>query len=575
MSLTGVITNQIDGQLGIGNSSATQTAVIIGCSVSGIVGVPLSIGSQTQLVAAFGAGKLVEDGAFILANGGSPQWFMPVNPSIAGAISTPVHSGTGTGTLSISAAPHAALTFTVSLGGALNTAKVTIQVGTGAISQPVLLPTGGVLAVPGTYAVGTFAAGTYVIGDTYTVSTAGVVAHTGSGAPANPTFTASPLDDYALVVNMTTGGANGTAAFTYSLDGGTDTSAPIVTPGTGIYAIPNSGIVLTFASTQTAGDAWTAQAAAPSFSGSDLAACTTALSTTYLGTTRYSLLYVDRYATTAAAAVTEVSALQTFALGLKTSGVFVRAIGCVPTVGSININAGAVQIDSADTDSVIATAFQSVVAEHVAMAGGDTAVYLPNSGLTLRRNAGLLAISRALAFEASASIGEVGKGGQNVVGIFRDEGATPALQAARLLCLGTYGAYPGIYFAGPGTTLALPTSDYAPLANARVVDEASGIAFSTAMPLVNSKIQLSPKITGAISARAAGRLDAKMNSALDAAMVSTSPQDATAVLAATDRTHNIVADGKVIINIGVQPFGYAKTIVVNLALQTTLAQPSQ
>lgn len=571
MSLPGVVVNQIDGTLGISSGSPSQTAVIVGACTSGTPATLYSVGSSTQALASLGAGKLCEDACYILDVAGGPQYFMPVNPSIAGAIQSPAHTGTGSGTLALSSASHVAITFTITTGGALNTAKATIQLGGGAISQPVLLPTGGVLPVPGTYATGTFSAGTYVVGDTYVVSTAGVVTHTGTGTPTTPTFTASPLDDYQLIISMTAGGANGTAAFTYSLDSGNDTSASIITPGTGIYAIPNSGIVLTFTGTQAAGDYWTAQAAAPSWSGSDIAACTTALETTYLGTASYSLLYVDRYATTAAAAVTEASALQTYALAMKAQGVYVRAIGAAPTVGSINIVSNAVSIDSADTDSVIETAFQSVVAEHAAMAAGDCLIALPNSGLSLRRNAGLVAIARALQFEASANIGAVGNGGVTVAGIYRDENATPGLDAARLITLRTFPNYPGIYLTD-GHTLAQSTSAYAALTNARVVDRACTISRTQAMPLVLGKVITStnPATPGVVSALAAGKINGRMTSALNTSLVDTSPQDAVAAEASVDPTHDILEDGNVIIIVVVEPFAYGKTITISISLQSTV-----
>jgi hypothetical protein len=70
----------------------------------------------------------------------------------------------------------------------------------------------------------------------YTISTLGAVAHPQGAGPAVPTFTASPVDDYnGLRSTITTGGANGTAQFTYSLDGGVSVngSSAIVSPGGG------------------------------------------------------------------------------------------------------------------------------------------------------------------------------------------------------------------------------------------------------------------------------------------------------------------------------------------------------
>lgn len=573
MGLPGVIVNQIDGNLGLTNGSPTDTAVMVGTCTGGVVGQLYSIGDVPTLVATLGAGKLVEDGAYLIEVAGGPHYFMPVAPSVAGAFTAPVFVGTGTETLAVSAAPHLPVTVVVTTSGALGTAAATYQVGSGPVSAPVILPVGHTYAVPNTFCTITWPTHSYNATESYVFGSDGTIVYAANGSggsTATPTQASSPLDDYPIVVTVTKPGALGTGQFTYSLDGGTDTSSSILTPAGGVYAVPNSGVVLTLTGTLVLGDSWTAQAAAATFVSSDLATCTTALSTTYLGTANWSLIHVQRFATSSALAVTEVASLQTFALAMKAQGVYVRALGSFPTVGSINVAAGTVTIDVADTDSVVETAVQSAVDEHVAMAGGDCAIALPNSGLTLRRSAGLVAIARACQYEASRNIGDVSAGGvTGVTHLYRDENATPGFDAARIITLRTFPNYPGLYLTD-GHTLALPTSDYAPLANARVVDEACTIARAQAMPIVQSKIATSPKIPGAISAKAAQKIDGRMNDALSAGMVDTSPQDAVGAKATTNRTHNILSDGNVIISVGVEPFAYGKTITVNIALQATL-----
>lgn len=72
------------------------------------------------------------------------------------------------------------------------------------------------------------------------------VTQTGTG----PTVTLAgvPLGDYTATIKITTGGALGVGAFTYSLDNGVTFNGPITIPGGGTYVIPSTGITVTFAS---------------------------------------------------------------------------------------------------------------------------------------------------------------------------------------------------------------------------------------------------------------------------------------------------------------------------------------
>jgi hypothetical protein len=55
-----------------------------------------------------------------------------------------------------------------------------------------------------------------------------------------------PQGSYSVVIAITTLGALGTMAFTYSLDGGKTTSSPVTSEVGGLYTIPGTGLQLTF-----------------------------------------------------------------------------------------------------------------------------------------------------------------------------------------------------------------------------------------------------------------------------------------------------------------------------------------
>ncbi|NJK43801.1 MAG: hypothetical protein HC933_05535 [Pleurocapsa sp. SU_196_0] len=82
------------------------------------------------------------------------------------------------------------------------------------------------------------------------VRTAGDILGTITPNPSNPsnpaiTTSGSPLDRFEIIVKITTAGALGTSAFTYSLDGGDTVLGPIATAAN--VALPGTGIALNFA----------------------------------------------------------------------------------------------------------------------------------------------------------------------------------------------------------------------------------------------------------------------------------------------------------------------------------------
>lgn len=581
MALPGVNLTVLDGNLSLQAPNASRTMLFLGVCTSGTPATLYSFGDSTTMTNTLGLGKLPEAAAYLLAEAGGPVLCMPLNPSQQGGVSSVTHNGTGTGTVTLTMAPHQSITITCTTAGALGTAAFTFQLGTGAVSAPVTSSaswssTG--YRVPGTYCTIVFVAGSYISGgsaDIYIISTLGVVTHPQGAGPAVPTFTASPLDDWNAIVTIGTAGALGTATFTYSLDNGETllngagiTSSIVVTPGGGAYAIPNTGVVLTFAGTFTAKDTYAFEAASASFSNSDLTAALTALETTYLSTSYAMATVVDGNANGAGWS-TMASSLETAAGTLFNNGLYVRFLTQVPTIGSISASGAAVVVDSTDTDTSLGTTAQAVTDPHVCGAAGDLAMVSPLTGLTQRRNCSWVAAARAMAIEASRNIGDVSLGGlPGVVFLYRDENATPALDAARFITCRTIPNYPGFYLTD-GHTFALSTSDYAPLTNARVIDRACTTARTNALPLVNSKIPTKTDGSGSITEKKAQQIEAKLDSALDTTLVSASPQDAVAATAQVNRTHNILSDGQLILTVAVQPYAYARTVSVNIGLSTS------
>jgi len=464
---------------------------------------------------------------------------------------------------------------TINGTGAPGTGTFKYQVGSEPLSATTTIPTGLSFPVPGTYSTISFANASYTSGDTYTVATTNVVTHAGGGTERTTTSAASPLDWYNPKVLITTGGALGTAQFKYSLDG-TDAnmSAAIVTPAGGVYAIPNSGIVVTFGGSMTVDDYFTFTTAGPAATSGNLTSAMSALETTYLSST-YSMGAIIGNLVSSSDWVTQCSTLETAATALFNAGVYVRFLNGAPTTGTITGSSGSVAVNTTSTDSDLETARLSVSAPHVSASAGDCLITSPITGLSQRRNASWVVAARASAIEASQNPGAVLLGAvKGVTYLYRNEQATPGLDAVGFDTLRTY---PGSIASGTGLagffitdahTMSATTSDYYPFTNARVIDLGCTIAKATALQYVQSKIPTTTRngLVGVITEEKAQIIERVMNSALLTGLVNTEPQDAVAAATQVNRTHNILSDGNLIITIAIQPFAYARTVTVNIGL---------
>lgn len=578
MALPGVSLNLLNNQLGRQPASNAHVIVLVGCSTYGDELGLTFFSDSAGLQSDQGAGEVVEAAAYNLSISGGPVGVMTLPPTNAGGLSSVSHVGTGSGTLTVSAAPHLAISIACTTGGTLGTAEFTFAVGSLPVSAPVVSEVGWASTgyrVPGTYTTLVFTTGTYVTADTYAVSVLGAVTHPTGTGPAVPTQSSSPVDWYTPNIIITTGGALGTAQFTYSLDGTTaNTSAPVLTSGAGTYALPNTGIVLTFSGTLTADDEYSFSSAGPSASNSDLTDAMTELETTYLSSD-YSMTCVIGNLADASAWVTQCSTLETAAEALFSSGVYVRMINGAPTPGTITASGGATVVNTSSTDAALITARQSVSAPRVAACAGDELLTSALSGLSQRRNASWGVSGRASKVEASQNIGAVADGAvTGVTYLYRNEAVTPALDAVGFITMRSFPGsvssgtgLPGFYITN-GHTMDTVTSDYYPLTNARVIDLACRIAKAAALPFVNSKIPTTTRNgnVGVITEKKAQQIEAIVEGKLNTGLVSVQPAEAVAVSCTVNRVHNILADSALYMTVGVQPFGYAEQIFIDIGL---------
>lgn len=552
MGLPDVAINIQDPGLGTIPASAGKTQVKLGVCQAAATNAILAFGSIAAAKAALGDGPMLDAVAQVLAVAGGPVMAVPVLPSSYGTVAGSLTlTGVGSGTIAAAKGPQQVLKVKIGTGGTLGTATFQVAVGAGAYGPVVTTGASGPWSymVPGqAFSTAVFAAGTYVAGDIYTLNLDGTVTRTGSGTATLLNGSVhSPVDAYDIIVKVATTGGLGAGAFAYSLDGGHNYSGTIAIPSGGAYAIPNTGIVLTFSGTFTAGDLYEGVSTAAGFSNTDLTSAFTAL---LANPSEWGLAHVVGTPADAAAAATLAAAVGAQMAAAQAAFRYVR---------------GVIECPTAEGDSTLKTTFQSYADSRVGVVAGDEDVLSPLTGRLHKRPLAWSYMARLSATKLSSHPGQVdtsNNGGplKNVRAIYRDESATPGLDDARFVTSRTFIGTPG-YFITRGKTMASPGSDFAQIMNCRVMDRACTVARAAFLLYVNKSIRID-KVTGFIDERDAQDIEAMVQSKLEGALVSEG--ECSAVSVAVSRDDNILATSTLNVQVGITPFGYAEQIVVSI-----------
>lgn len=556
-----------DGSLGISPPSSGNTSVVTGVCSKGI---PNTIYGGfrdiTTLVSTLGYGPAVEAAALQILMGAT-VYVAVVTPTYDGAASAVTFVGSGAGRVSTpSFAPLEQITVVCTTAGTLATAAFTFARGTGAASAPVVSAAGWAtgFVVPGTMTSLAFTEGTgFDAGDTFTISTLGVITQTANGAGGHTgtiaTQTSQPVDDFTGRVEIRLTGSKTVATFRYTLDyflddGGNDLStwsSDIIIP-TGLkYALPNTGIFLTFSdASYTDGDTHDFTTIASGVSTSNVTAAFTALYAQ--ASLSYKFAHVVAMSTSAAGAATLAGVIDTNMSTAQAAFRYVRAFMDVPTVGTRILSGGAPIADTADTDSVVAAAFAALDESRVVWGAGDFLCISAVNGRLCRRPASWQGAMRAAGtVRLAENLHRVRSGAlKNVRKLYRDEAATEALDAARFLTLRTHIGKQG-YYITRGRTGAVSTSDFSRLANAFVMDRACTIARAKGVDLIGDDVNVNDD--GTITEKAAATVETEINKALTEGLVDT--LDASAAYVTVSRTANVLSTATAPISVRVKPKG--------------------
>lgn len=557
MALPDATLSILDGALGQLPASIANASVKLGICSAGIPNTIYSFADSTKAQASIGQGPMVEALVDTLSVAGGPVLAMPLNPTTAGTVGGVNHTGPGTGTVTPSRAPAVSIAVKVTTGGALGTAAIAISLAGGSYSAPVVSVAGGTWAylVPGTNTTITLTAATYVLNDIYTVATTGVVTVVGTGPSSNVTQVSSPLDGYDVQITIVTAGALGAAIFTYSLDGAVNVSAQILVPGGGVYVIPGTGVVLTFAGTFTAADLYEFFTTTASFNNTDVTNAFTAL---LAAPTEWAWTHIVGMGASAAAAASLAATVDAQMTIAQTGFRFVF---------------GVIECPTSESDATVAAAFTNFVSTRVGVCAGDAAMVSGISGRVIRRNIGTAYTSRLAAIRPAEHPGWVGSpqgpikniGVLKVAGVstslFRDEGKTPLLDANRFVTARTHVGVSGFYITR-GNMMAAGGSDFSSVMNRRVMDMSCRIVRAAAILYLNKDLLIDSK--GHIATTEAEAIDSFITQELVAGVVNTN--NASSALVQVSRTDIILTTKTLNIDVRVVPKGYAETIVVTIGL---------
>jgi uncharacterized protein DUF2586 len=538
-----VTINVQDFGLGVVEPGAGKAQLAVGVCVGGAINAVYGFGAVSAAKSRLKAGKLLEAVVSKLDAGSPTVFAVRANPSTYGAPGAIAHAGPGSGTVTAAAAPHKVVLGKITTAGTLGTMAIAFSVDGGAYAQPITSVAGGswIKDVDDTFLRITFPAGTYVLNEVYTFATDGTDSKSGAGPVA--TKTASPVDDLDVIIEVRTDGALGVSTFRYSLDNGDVYSGDVQIPAGGKVALTDAGIVVTFAGTFTAGDLYTFNATAPSYSTSDL---NTALDAANADTSQWAMVHIVGMPTTAAGAASVAAAVDTKMTAAAGSFRFARAmVECPQTEG----------------DTAIKAAFASFSSLRVGIACGDFEHLSPLTGRLNRRNAAWAAMARAGQIEEGEALHFVGRGSLvQVKSLYRDEGLTPGLDDARFITLTTFAGYPG-YFVTRGRLMAPGGSDFSAWANGRVMDRACTIARAIALPIVGKAVRVE-RVTGKIVEVEAKRIESLIKRAIEADLVARG--QASDVLVVVDRAANILSTSRLPIDVGVIPLGYGDFVTITM-----------
>ncbi len=382
---------------------------------------------------------------------------------------------------------------------------------------------------------------------TSTVGTSSAVVKTGTGTAAM-TVAGNPGDLYDAIFEIVKAGASlvaATASFRYSLDGGKTYSAEIAVPVSGIYAIPNTGLTVTWVTgTFVALDTYTFTSTPPTNDNTAIGAAFDAL---LLDPREWGFVHVvgATDATKAATAATKMASAET-------KFRYAYALLELP--------------DPAATEGAWITAqlalFASFASARVMIAAGFCLLNSSISGRIHRRSDGWPIAARTAKAPISESLGRVASGSlPGVTALYHDANADPTMADARFATLRTHIGRAGFYITR-GQMMSAVGSDFNVVQRRRVMDRACQITRAAMLLFLEEDILVNA--LGGIDEGTAQAWETSVKGQLNADLIGGKKQHVSAVDIKIDRLQNVLTSERVKTKVSLTPLAYAKEIAIDI-----------
>lgn len=572
---------------GLGQGQGRKLVAVVGCSESGTPATATTKANNQDLLDAHGYGPVSEQAALYLDLAGGPVLTCKAASATAAALGGFCQWGGGSaapGTLSADGSNTStaipALTGTPDKAYAVRIRCTTL--GANIAANPVVQISldGGVSylaadavdvsATP--QAIGTtglslaWTDGSFVVNDFWLAVGAACPTHADATGTSVPAFSGTPNDKHDVVLQVVTAStslAALTGSVKISLDGGLTFGDAVLIPTTGIIAIPNTNILVTFgAGTHVVGDHFRVRSAPPLWS-------TSGLETALAGVV------------TAINAGNDIDTVHIVGPIDATSQVVIESWGDTQKTAGNDLLILCEVRDQAEGESVTAwkTAVKGVSPGLQGLSSDimDVGVSFAEvksalrPGLYWRRNGQALRGPRLAAIPLRQHPGRVKTGATQ--GLRADGLAGPVhhdltshtdLDAARFSGLQSLVGRRGEWFF-TSRSFALSTSDFNEVQRIRVMNAACAAARTAIADYVGDDVELKSDGTGRISEAEAKGIEAEIRAKIAAAVLNEPNNHVTAITVTVDRTNNVGTSRTLRVAIAIVPRGSIITVSTTIS----------
>lgn len=398
-----------------------------------------------------------------------------------------------------------------------------------------------------------------------TAGAAGAVtaAPTGS-ATGTITVAGAAYDSYEVQIEITATGTLATAKFRFSLDDGRSWSPDLLVPSGATYAIPDTGLTLTFVPGAGAvffedGDIHSFDCTAPLYSTANLATAFTAI---LAGSTQFRYVVLVGEHATASAAATMFAAFATHLTSMQTQ---FRYVGGAMDGGSRENDRAAAITGHAASESArinLCYGYSDIASSKPMMGWGSP-----------RRSILTPYASRVASNKISTDPARVSSGAlTGVLSIRDDEFRSPLLDAEKFVTLRTWQGRPGFYVTN-GWMRAAPGSDFQYIQHRLCMDVACEVVVAQQADFVSKGFRTNPD--GTINDGDAATAEAKVKAALKAELISPSNEEGTQGHVSNfgysiDRTNNVLVSAALNTTTKIRPLAYPKTIATEIGFSSAV-----